>query len=156
MCVYLRVWAIVSSPSLPLPPSCALSTFQQSHMYMLCKAGNPLASAFSQMYHILTRTDPFYPLPSVQYRLDYAMQEIINELATHRDLRHPERTIVFIRAFLVIADSLEKKESDIPMPMSNVTIPPSGGSARVKTKFLSSSLSEDIARKIGVENYYPE
>ena len=83
------------------------------------------------------------------------MQEIINELAIHRDPRHPERTIVFIRAFLVIADSLEKKESDIPMP-STVTIPPSGGSTRVKTKFLSTSLSEDIARNIGVENYYPE
>ena len=55
---------------------------------------------------------------------------------------------------MVIADSLEKKEGDPPMPV-NVGPLPSGGPPRQKTKFLSSTLTEETAKKIGIANFYP-
>ena len=62
--------------------------------------------------------------------------------------------IIGLRAFLVIADSLEKKEGDPPMPFTVGPLP-SGGPARVKTKFLSSTLTEETAKKIGIATFYP-
>ena len=63
--------------------------------------------------------------------------------------------IIGLRAFLLIADSLEKKEGDPPMPL-NVTILPSSGPQRVKNKFLSTTLTNETARKIGISNSFPK
>ena len=60
-----------------------------------------------------------------------------------------------LRAFLVITDSLEKKEGDPPMPL-NAGPPPSGGLTRVKNKFLSTTISELTAKKIGISKVYPQ
>ena len=60
-----------------------------------------------------------------------------------------------LRAFLVITDSLEKKEGDPPLPL-NSGPPPSGGPTRVKNKFLSTTISELTARKIGIAKVYPQ
>ncbi len=62
--------------------------------------------------------------------------------------------IIGLRAFLVVTDSLEKKEGDPPMPL-NVGPPPSGGPPRQKTKFLSTTLTEETAKKIGIASFYP-
>ena len=56
---------------------------------------------------------------------------------------------------MVIADSLEKKEGDPPMPL-NVGPLPSGGPQRIKGKYLSTTLTDETARKIGVKDYYPK
>lgn len=53
----------------------------------------------------------------------------------------------------MIADSLEKKEKDPPMPPAFSTIQ-SGSITRTKTKFLTSTLTEKIAKKIGIMKYY--
>ena len=54
----------------------------------------------------------------------------------------------------MIADSLEKKEGDPPMPPAFSTMQ-SGSITRTKTKFLTSTLTDKIAKKIGIAQYYP-
>ena len=53
----------------------------------------------------------------------------------------------------MIADSLEKKDGDPPMPAAFGTVH-SGSVTRTKTKFLTSTLTEKIAKKIGIMKYY--
>jgi len=48
----------------------------------------------------------------------------------------PERMNIGLRAFLVIADSLQKKEGEPPMPRT-VGALPSGSTMRVKKTYLS-------------------
>lgn len=62
---------------------------------------------------------------------------------------------IALRAFLVIADSQEKKEGDPPMPL-NVGPLPSGGPQRVKTKYLSTTLTDETAKRIGIKDFYPK
>ena len=62
---------------------------------------------------------------------------------------------IALRAFLVIADSLEKKEGDPPMPLSVGPLP-SGGTQRIKTKYLSTTLTDETAKKIGIKDFYPK
>ena len=61
-----------------------------------------------------------------------------------------------LRAFLVIADSREKKEGDPPMPLIQGPLPSGQGPLRQKTKFLSTMLNDEIAKKIGIANFYPK
>ena len=58
-----------------------------------------------------------------------------------------------LRAFLVIADSLEQKDGDPPMPQSNATLP-SGSTVRHKRTFLNKMLSDSTAKNIGLAQYY--
>ena len=81
------------------------------------------------------------------------LEQLLN-LGRQRTNINPERMIIGLRAFLVIADSLEKKEGDPPMPL-NVGPLPSGGPARVKPKFLSNTLTDETAKRIGVASFYP-
>lgn len=62
---------------------------------------------------------------------------------------------IALRTFLVIADSLEKKEGDPPMPL-NVGPLPSGGTQRAKTKYLSTTLTDETAKMIGIKDFYPK
>ena len=48
----------------------------------------------------------------------------------------PERMSVGLRAFLVVADSLQQKEGEPPMPRS-LGVLPSGNTIRVKKTFLN-------------------
>lgn len=66
-----------------------------------------------------------------------------------------QRVMIGLRALLVIADSLEKKEGDPPMPhvFSSMS---SGSTSRMKTKFLNTTLTESIAKKIGLSPYCPQ
>lgn len=84
---------------------------------------------------------PFPPLPSL----------LLIPPATPPFLR--QRMIIGLRVFLLIADSLEKKEGDPPMPL-NAGLLPSGGPPRVKTKFLSTTLTDETAKKIGIAPFY--
>ena len=59
-----------------------------------------------------------------------------------------------LRAFLVVADSLQQREGEPPMPRA-VTVMPSGSTLRVKKTFLNKMLSEDTAKSIGLSSYYP-
>ncbi|KAL0174677.1 hypothetical protein M9458_030645, partial [Cirrhinus mrigala] len=52
-----------------------------------------------------------------------------------------------LRAFLVIADKLQQKDGDPPMPNTGATLP-SGNTLRVKKTFLSKPLTEDEAKVI--------
>lgn len=65
-----------------------------------------------------------------------------------------QRMVVGLRAFLLIVDSLEKNEGDPPMPYPSSSMP-SGTVTRTKTRFLSHTLSEEMAKKLGVAVYYP-
>ena len=59
-----------------------------------------------------------------------------------------------LRAFLVVADSLQQKEGDPPMPRT-VAVMPSGSTLRVKKTFLSKMLTDETAINIGISSYYP-
>lgn len=93
-----------------------------------------------------------------QERLDFAMREIVFDLlSVGRQIKiilTPERMSIGLRAFLVVADSLQQKEGDPPMPRT-VGVLPSGNTLRVKKTFLNKMLTEDMARNIGISAYYP-
>ena len=63
--------------------------------------------------------------------------------------------VIGLRAFLVITDGLEKKEGEPPLPL-NAGPPPSGGPTRVKTKYLSTTITDLTAKKIGIAKIYPQ
>lgn len=65
-----------------------------------------------------------------------------------------QRMSIGLRAFLVIADSLQQKDGDPPMPQAQPTLP-SGSTVRVKRTFLNKLLSESTAKTIGLSQYYP-
>ncbi|XP_075923623.1 protein furry homolog-like isoform X1 [Petromyzon marinus] len=96
-----------------------------------------------------------------QERLDYAMREIIFDLLSvaikmPKTLAiNPERMNIGLRAFLVIADSLQKKECEPPMPTTSVVLP-SGSTLRVKKTFLNKTLTEEEAKVIGMSQFYPQ
>lgn len=53
-----------------------------------------------------------------------------------------------LRAFLVIADKLQQKDGEPPMPNTGCTLP-SGHTLRVKKTYLSKTLTDDEAKVIG-------
>jgi hypothetical protein len=85
------------------------------------------------------------------------MQEIIFELlgvnSKPKMGLNPERMNIGLRAFLVIADHLEKQKGDPPMP-STIGVLPSGGTLKRKAQFTNKMLTDSVARKIGVGNYH--
>nr|XP_023846329.1 protein furry homolog [Salvelinus alpinus] len=62
---------------------------------------------------------------------------------------NPERMNIGLRAFLVIADALQQKDGEPPMPNTGATLP-SGNSLKKKKTYLSKTLTEDEAQLIGV------
>lgn len=93
-----------------------------------------------------------------QERLDFAMREIVFELlCVGRQIKiimTPERMSIGLRAFLVVADSLQQKDGEPPMPRT-IPILPSGNTLRVKKTYLTKLLTEDMAKSIGMYNYFP-
>ncbi|XP_055608943.1 protein furry isoform X4 [Uranotaenia lowii] len=93
-----------------------------------------------------------------QERLDFAMRDIVFELlCVGRPIKiimTPERMNIGLRAFLVVADSLQQKDGEPPMPRT-VGVLPSGNTLRVKKTYLNKMLTEDTARSIGMSNYFP-
>ena len=93
-----------------------------------------------------------------QEKLDFAMREIIFDLLSVGRpivrINAPERMSIGLRAFLVVADSLQQKEGEPPMPRT-VGVMPSGSTLRVKKTFLNKMLTEDAAKNIGISSYYP-
>ncbi|XP_060535962.1 protein furry [Cylas formicarius] len=93
-----------------------------------------------------------------QERLDFAMREIVFDLLSVgrpiKMIMTPERMSIGLRAFLVVADSLQQKEGDPPMPRS-VGVLPSGNTLRVRKTFLNKMLTEDTAKTIGMNAYFP-
>ncbi|XP_049542885.1 protein furry isoform X2 [Anopheles darlingi] len=91
-------------------------------------------------------------------RLDFAMREIVFELlCVGRPIKiimTPERMSIGLRAFMVVADSLQQKDGEPPMPRT-VGVLPSGNTLRVKKTYLNKMLTEDTARSIGMSNYFP-
>ncbi|XP_034386416.1 protein furry homolog-like isoform X6 [Cyclopterus lumpus] len=95
-----------------------------------------------------------------QERLDFAMKEIIYDLLcvgkSHKTFAiNPERMNIGLRAFLVIADSLQQKDGEPPMPTTGI-IMPSGNTMRVKKIFLNTTLTDEEAKGIGMSVYYPQ
>lgn len=93
-----------------------------------------------------------------QERLDFAMKEIVFELLcvgrSIKIIMTPERMSIGLRAFLVVADSLQQKDGEPPMPRT-VGVLPSGNTLRVKKTYLNKMLTEDTARSIGMSSYFP-
>ncbi|XP_041054324.1 protein furry homolog-like isoform X1 [Carcharodon carcharias] len=95
-----------------------------------------------------------------QERLDFAMKEIIFDLLcvgkpSKTFAINPERMNIGLRAFLVIADSLQQKDGEPPMPTTGVVLP-SGSTLRVKKIFLNKTLTDEEAKVIGMSFYYPQ
>lgn len=95
-----------------------------------------------------------------QERLDFAMKEIIFDLLSvgkpaKAFSLNPERMNIGLRAFLVIADSLQQKDGEPPMPVTGAVLP-SGNTLRVKKTYLSKTLTEDEAKMIGMSLYYSQ
>ncbi|CAM6031665.1 unnamed protein product, partial [Sphagnum compactum] len=93
-----------------------------------------------------------------QERLDFAMRDIVFELLcvgrAIKVITTPERMSIGLRAFLVVADSLQQKDGEPPMPRT-LGVLPSGNTLRVKKTFLNKMLTEDAARSIGMSSYFP-
>ena len=90
-------------------------------------------------------------------RLDFAIKDIIFDLlcvGKKQQILTPERMSIGLRAFLVIADSLQQKDGDPPMPQASSCLP-SGSTVRVKKTFLNKMLSEQSAKSLGLAPYYP-
>lgn len=93
-----------------------------------------------------------------QERMDFAMREIVYDLlCVGRSIKvilNPERMSIGLRAFLVVADSLQQKDGEPPMPR---TVPalPSGNTLRVKRTYINKMLTDDTARSIGMSTYFP-
>ncbi|KAK2835881.1 hypothetical protein Q5P01_016365 [Channa striata] len=95
-----------------------------------------------------------------QERLDFAMKEIIYDLLCVGKSQktftiNPERMNIGLRAFLVIADSLQQKDGEPPMPTTGIILP-SGNTLRVKKTFLNTTLTDEEAKVIGMSLYYPQ
>ncbi|XP_053095518.1 protein furry homolog isoform X3 [Pangasianodon hypophthalmus] len=95
-----------------------------------------------------------------QERLDFAMKEVIFDLLcvgkpAKAFSLNPERMNIGLRAFLVIADKLQQKDGEPPMPNTGVTLP-SGNTLRVKKTYLSKALTEEEAKLIGMSLYYSQ
>ncbi|XP_060753685.1 protein furry homolog isoform X3 [Neoarius graeffei] len=95
-----------------------------------------------------------------QERLDFAMKEVIFDLLcvgkpAKAFSLNPERMNIGLRAFLVIADKLQQKDGEPPMPNTGVALP-SGNTLRVKKTYLSKALTEDEAKLIGMSLYYSQ
>nr|XP_012384972.2 protein furry homolog-like isoform X3 [Dasypus novemcinctus] len=95
-----------------------------------------------------------------QERLDFAMKEIIFDLlsvgkSAKTFTINPERMNIGLRVFLVIADSLQQKDGEPPMPTTGVILP-SGNTLRVKKIFLNKTLTDEEAKVIGMSVYYPQ
>lgn len=60
----------------------------------------------------------------------------------------PQRMNIGLRVFLVIADSLQQKDGEPPMPTTGVVLP-SGNTLRVKKIFLNKTLTDEEAKVIG-------
>ncbi|XP_058886454.1 protein furry homolog isoform X3 [Acipenser ruthenus] len=95
-----------------------------------------------------------------QERLDFAMKEIIFDLlcvgkAAKAFSLNPERMNIGLRAFLVIADNLQQKDGEPPMPNTGAVLP-SGNTLRVKKTYLSKTLTEEEAKLIGMALYYSQ
>ncbi|XP_074760858.1 protein furry homolog-like isoform X1 [Athene noctua] len=95
-----------------------------------------------------------------QERLDFAMKEIIFDLLSvgkspKTFTINPERMNIGLRVFLVIADSLQQKDGEPPMPTTGVVLP-SGNTLRVKKIFLNKTLTDEEAKLIGMSIYYPQ
>uniref|UniRef100_A0A670YF33 FRY microtubule binding protein n=1 Tax=Pseudonaja textilis TaxID=8673 RepID=A0A670YF33_PSETE len=95
-----------------------------------------------------------------QERLDFAMKEIIFDfLCVGKPAKafslNPERMNIGLRAFLVIADSLQQKDGEPPMPVTGAVLP-SGNTLRVKKTYLSKTLTEEEAKMIGMSMYYSQ
>lgn len=75
-----------------------------------------------------------------QERLDFAMREIVFDLLSVgrpvKIILNPERMSIGLRAFLVVADSLQQKEGEPPMPRT-MGVLPSGNTMRVKKTYLN-------------------
>ncbi|TRY66006.1 hypothetical protein DNTS_003783 [Danionella cerebrum] len=95
-----------------------------------------------------------------QERLDFAMKEVIFDLLcvgkpAKAFSLNPEKMNIGLRAFLVIADKLQQKDGEPPMPNTGATLP-SGNTLRVKKTFLNKPLTDDEAKVIGMSFYYPQ
>uniref|UniRef100_A0A0N5A9H4 Protein furry n=1 Tax=Syphacia muris TaxID=451379 RepID=A0A0N5A9H4_9BILA len=92
-----------------------------------------------------------------QQKLDFAFKEVIFDLLgcnrAHSVLKtsiYPERMNIGIRALMVIANGLQQKEGPPDMPRSMAT----SSTQRLKKTYISRPLTADIARAIGLEQYY--
>uniref|UniRef100_A0A3B4CJS6 Furry homolog b (Drosophila) n=1 Tax=Pygocentrus nattereri TaxID=42514 RepID=A0A3B4CJS6_PYGNA len=95
-----------------------------------------------------------------QERLDFAMKEIICDLlsvgkSAKAFSLNPERMNIALRAFLVIADNLQQKDGEPPMPNTGATLP-SGSTLKKKKTYLSKTLTEEEAKLIGMALYYSQ
>ncbi|KJH50768.1 hypothetical protein DICVIV_03115 [Dictyocaulus viviparus] len=92
-----------------------------------------------------------------QQKLDFAFKDVIFDLlACNRSQRslYPERMNIGIRALMVIADGLQQKEDPPSMPKS-MGPSASGTMQRMKKKtYITRPLTVDIARAIGLDQYY--
>ncbi|KAI6200883.1 Protein furry-like protein-like [Aphelenchoides besseyi] len=92
-------------------------------------------------------------------KLDFAFKEIIFDLlGCNRVSRtvsiYPERMNIGIRALMVITDGLQQKEGPPGMPRSMGPVPPSGTIQRIKKTYITRPLTPDVARSIGLDQYY--
>ncbi|XP_053314411.1 protein furry homolog-like [Spea bombifrons] len=139
---------------------CESNTVTQSRLLSIVSALFPKASR-----GVVPRDTPLNIFVKIiqfiaQERLDFAMKEIIFDLlsvgkSSKTFTINPERMNIGLRVFLVIADSLQQKDGEPPMPTTGVVLP-SGNTLRVKKTFLNKTLTDEEAKVIGMSVYHPQ
>ncbi|CAD5214063.1 unnamed protein product [Bursaphelenchus okinawaensis] len=93
-------------------------------------------------------------------KLDFAFKEIIfdllgvNRLSSRSISIYPERMNIGLRALMVITDGLQQKDGPPGMPRATGPVPASGTIQRIKKTYITRPLTPDIARSIGLDQYY--
>ncbi|KAL3116111.1 hypothetical protein niasHT_007411 [Heterodera trifolii] len=152
--LYRLIWVYI------IRISCEGNTATRSRLESICGSLFPRGSR-----NLVPRDAPLNFFVKIihfiaQFKVDFAFKEIIFDLigcarAASRQLAiYPERMNVGLRALMVIADGLQQKES--PPGMSRSLAPNTSGTIhRTKRNYITKPLSMDVARAIGLEQYYP-
>uniref|UniRef100_A0A183BXC8 RING-type domain-containing protein n=1 Tax=Globodera pallida TaxID=36090 RepID=A0A183BXC8_GLOPA len=151
--LYRLIWVYI------IRISCEGNTATRSRLESICGSLFPRGSR-----NLVPRDAPLNIFVKIihfiaQFKVDFAFKEIIFDLigctrASRQLAIYPERMNVGLRALMVIADGLQQKESPPGMPHS-LAPNTSGTILRTKRNYITKPLSVDVARSIGLEQYYP-
>uniref|UniRef100_A0A7E4UWN9 MOR2-PAG1_N domain-containing protein n=1 Tax=Panagrellus redivivus TaxID=6233 RepID=A0A7E4UWN9_PANRE len=141
--------------------NCDGNTATRSRLESICNSIFPRGSRY-----VMPRDAPLNIFVKIihfiaQQKLDFAFKEIIFELLGCNRVSsrsstvsiYPERMNIGIRALMVIADGLQQKDGPPGMPRTMAPIA-SGTIQRNRKTYLTRPLTADVARSIGLDQYY--
>lgn len=94
-----------------------------------------------------------------QERLDFAMRQIVFDLLSidrpFKVIISPERMNIGIQAYLAIADSLQQKDGELPLPkLAGLGSIISGSAPVSRRPHVNKMINDEVAKSIGIYSYY--